>query len=636
MFEYIRNHRTLIQILMGLVILSFVLVGGNSAFKADNSDTDVADVGGKKITQRELDDEIRRQMEQSRARAGDRFDPKVFETNETKQAILENLISERALEAEIKKGHLTVGDAALQKQIGEIGAFKKPDGSFDMDQYKLALGNQGMTPQMFDARMRRDLALQQLNSAVGSTAFAPRSVATRLAEIVDQEREVQEQLFPATGFIAQVNVTDDMVKAYYDKNAAQFQVPEQLKVEYVVLDAAAVESQVSVDDAEVAAFYEKSKDSLTTPEQRFSSHIMINVKKDASAAEKAAAKAKAEAVLAEVRKTPANFAAIAKAQSQDVTSAEVGGDLGLAEKNGFASPEMEAAVFKMKQGEISDVLASDFGFHIVTVTKLVPAVVKTLDEAKPQIVAELKKQKMSKKYAELAELLTNTVYEQADSLKPAADKLKLQIQTADNLTRTPSPALGVAPVNNAKFLKAIFADDTLKNKRNTEAVEVVPGTFVAGRVVQYKPAAKKPLLDVAAAIRQTVTQEEAVKLAKKAGEATLAAVKASGDAAGFGDVKSVNRSKPSGLHPLVVAEVLKADVSKLPAYVGVEVPGAGYGIYRIGKVSQPEANPARRSAMIDEINGAMGQADMAGYIEALKAKAKTKLLKKPVVTADAK
>lgn len=631
MFEFIRTHKKWMQVLLALLIIpSFVLVGVTSYSDGGAGATEVAVVGGTKITQQEWEEAQRQQMESARARMGDRFDPKLFETAETKQAILENLVSERALDVEIAKSHLTIGEATLQKQIGEMGAFKKPDGSFDLDQYKAMLAAQGMTPRMFDARMRRDLALQQLNSAISSTAFAPRTVATRLSEIADQEREVQELMLPLSDFQAQVKVTDEMVKAFYDKNATLFQVPEQLKVEYVVFDAAVVESQIAVTDAEIADFYEKNKGSVTTPEQRFTSHILINVKKDASAADKAAAKAKAEAVLAEVRKNPANFAAIAKAKSEDVSSAEVGGDLGLAEKGGFASPEMEAAVYKLKQGEVSDIIASDFGYHIVTVSKLVPAVVKPLDEAKPQMVAELKKQKMAKKYSEMAEVFTNTVYEQAESLKPVADKLQLKIQSAENLTRTPSPALGSAPVNNAKFLKAIFADDALKNKRNTEAVEVAPSTLVAGRVVEYKPAAKRPLAEVEAAIRQRVAQEEEAKLAKKAGEAKLAAVKASGDASGFGEVKTVTRSKPSGMHPSATAEVLKADVSKLPAYVGVDLPGMGYAVYRIGKVAQPaEVNPARRAAMTEEINGAVGQIEMFGYVEALKTKAKSKLLIKP-------
>jgi peptidyl-prolyl cis-trans isomerase D len=430
-----------------------------------------------------------------------------------------------------------------------------------------------------------------------------------------------------------------MVKAYYDKNAARFQTPEQMKIEYVVLDPSVVEPTISVSDAEVAAYYEieNNKKMLATPEQRFASHIFVAVKQSASAAEKATLKAKADAILAELRKAPADFAALAKTKSDDTETAAKGGDLGAITKDTLATPEEIAVALKLKQGEISDVISSSFGFHIVTVTKLMPSVVPALDAVKPQIVAELKKSKMAKKFSEMAEQFNNTVFEQADSLKPVAEKLGLKIQTADHLGRAPSPALGTAPINNARFLTAIFSDEVLKNKRNTEAVEVAANTLVSGRVVEWKPAAKSPLAEVADAIRQDVIKEEAVKLARKAGEAKLAAAKASGDAAGFGDVKMVSRSAQPPIERDAAVEVMKADTSKLPAYVGVELPGMGYGVYRISKVNQPtEVDAAKRAALATEVNGVNGQLDTYAYIQALKAKAKAKLLIKPVVTADAK
>jgi peptidyl-prolyl cis-trans isomerase D len=625
MFEFIRTHKRLMQVfLLLLIVPSFVLVGVSSYQNGDSTNS-VATVGGQPITQQQWEEAQRQQMDRYRQMFGAQFDQKMFETPEAKQSILDNLVAERSLNAEIARSHLTVSDAALQKTIADIEAFRKPDGSFDMDQYKAALAAQGMTPEIFDARLRRDLALQQLNGAIQSTAFAPRTLATRLSDINDQEREVQELLFPAADFVGQVKLSDEMVKAYYDKNAQLFEVPEQVKVEYVLFDPAVVESQVAVSDAEVADYYSKNQKRFAADEQRTASHILVTTKKDASAADKAAAKAKADAILAEVRKTPADFAKIAKAQSQDPGSAEMGGDLGVVEKGAFVK-SVEDAIYKLKQGEISDVVPSEFGYHIITVTNVKAATIKTLDEVKGEITAELKKQKMSKKYSELAEAFTNTVYEQSDSLKPVADKLKLKVETVSNLSRNPSPALGTAPFNNPKFLKAIFSDDALKNKRNTEAVEVAPSTLIAGRVVEYKPAAKRPLAEVDAVIRQRVTQEEAGKLAKKAGQAKLAAAKASGDAAGFSDVKVVTRTKQPPINPAAALEVLKADVSKLPAYVGVDVPGQGFGVYRIGKVTQSaQPDQARRKSEHEQITGALGQEEMFGYIEVLKQKAKAKI-----------
>jgi peptidyl-prolyl cis-trans isomerase D len=635
MFEFIRTHKRLMQIfLMLLIVPSFVLVGVSSYESGGDAANAVANVDGKKITQQEWEEAQRQQIDRFRQMMGAQFDQKMLETPEAKQSILENLVAERALDAEIKRSHLTVNDATLAQAIAGIAAFKKPDGSFDMEQYKAVLAAQGMSPAMFDARMRRDMAMQQLNGAVQSTAFAPRTVATRLSDINDQQREVQELVFPAAEFLAQVKVTDEMVKAYYEKNAALFQVPEQVKVEYVVFNADVVESQVSVSDAEISEFYNKNQQRFATGEQRIASHILVTVKKDGSSAEKSAAKAKADAILAEVRKNPADFAKIAKEKSDDRGSAEIGGDLGVVEKDAFVKP-VEEAIYKLKQGEVSGVVESEFGYHIITVTKVVPGSVKGLDDVKNEITAELKKAKMSKKYSELAEVFTDTVYEQSESLKPVADKLKLKIETVNNLSRTPSPALGDAPYNNPKFLKAVFSDDALKNKRNTEAVEVAPSTLVAGRVVEFKPAAKRPLAEVDAVIRQRVALEEASKLAKKAGEAKLAAAKAAGDAAGFGEVKVLSRTTQPTINPTAAMEVLKADVSKLPAYVGVDLPGQGYAVYRIGKVSLPaQPDAARRASEAEQITGAQGQQEMYGYIEFLKQKSKAKILAKAPATTE--
>jgi peptidyl-prolyl cis-trans isomerase D len=421
-----------------------------------------------------------------------------------------------------------------------------------------------------------------------------------------------------------------MVKAYYDKNAQLFTVPESVKAEYVVFDAGVVESQVNVSDADVSDFYNKNKNRFSTPEQRTASHILITTKPGASAAETAAAKAKAEAVLAEVRKAPGQFAAIAKAQSQDPGSAPQGGDLGVIEKGSLVKP-VEDAIFGLKQGETSGLVQSEFGYHIITVPSIKPATLKTLDEARAEVTAELKKQAMSKKYSELAEVFTNTVYEQAESLKPVADKLKLNIQTVDGLTRNPNPAQGTAPFNNAKFLQAIFSQDALKEKRNTEAVEVAPSVLVAGRVVEFKPATKRPLAEVDAAIRQRVAQEEAVRLARQAGEAKLAAsIKTPADASGFGEAKVVSRTKEPTLNQVAAIAVLKANVDKLPAFVGVDVPGQGYGVYRINKVSMPtQPDQARRKQEAEQIARAVGEQEMYGYIEALKKKAKAKITAKP-------
>jgi len=490
---------------------------------------------------------------------------------------------------------------------------------------------------MFDANARRQMALQQLTGSIQATAIVPRSVTTRLSDLRDQTREVQELLFPVADFVSKVQVTDAMVKAFYDKNASLFMVPEHVKAEYVVFNADAVARQVTVTDAEIADAYTKNPARFATLEERTVSHILVNSPKGAKAADAAAAREKAAAILVDVRKSPAEFANIAKARSQDAGSAEMGGELGSFQKGAKDSvlpPTVEAAVFALKEGEASDLVQSDAGFHIVKVTAIKPATQKTLADVHDAIAAELKTAKMSKKYSELAETFANTVEEQSDSLKPAADKLGLKIETVDNLGRTPSPQFGTAPFNNAKFLAALFAQDTLKNKRNTLAVEAAPSTLIAGRVLDYKPAAKRPLAEVDAAIRQRVTNEEAMRLARAAGEAKMAAVKATGDAAGFGPVKVLTRTAEPTIHPVAAMAVLKADVAKLPAYVGVDLPGQGYGVYRIAKVAQAGTpDPARRAQEAEQITGAAAQQDMYAFLQVLKDKAKAKVTARPVDTS---
>jgi peptidyl-prolyl cis-trans isomerase D len=635
MFEFIRTHQRLMQFFLLLLILpSFVLVGVSQYEKRGGGADGVATVDGRTITQQEWEAAQRRQIEQARAMMGPQFDQKLFDSPEAKQEVLDGLVAERAISAEVTRNSLTLGTDALRKAIQEQLGMNKPDGSFDLDAYKRFLAAQGMTAEGFQQRISYQMSLQQLAASVAQTAFAPRSVSTRLSDLNDQQREVQELLFPAAQYAAQVKVTDEMVKAFYDKNPALFQVPEQVKAEYVVFNGDAVEKQITVSDAEIADAYNKNKARFTTPEKRSASHILITVAKDAKPADDAAAKAKAQAILAEIQKNPGDFAKIAKAQSQDPGSAELGGDLGVVEKGLFDKP-VEDAIFQLKEGETSGPVRSSFGYHIVKVTKVVPASQKSLEEAKPEITADLKKTKLSNKYSELAETFTNTVYEQADSLKPAADKLKLKIETADGLTRAPSPVLGQAPFNNAKFLTALFSDDAIKNKRNTEAVEVAPSTLIAGRIVEFKPASKRPLAEVDAAIRQQVTMEEALKLAHKAGEEKLAAAKKSGDAAGFGEAKLVSRAKPE-FNPAAFQAVMRTDAAKLPAYVGVDVPGVGYGVYRIGKVQQPaNTDTARRDAEASQIGSIVAQQEMVGYVEVLKQKAKVKIIR-PMNSAPAK
>ncbi|WP_194711073.1 SurA N-terminal domain-containing protein [Noviherbaspirillum soli] len=637
MFDFIRTHQRLMQFLLLLLIVpSFALLGLESYTRMGDETNVVAKVGGQKVTKEELDAAQRQQADRLRQAYGAQFDPRILDTPEARRGLLDNLIAQKALAVEAARNHLSVSDAALQQSILQIPELQSADGKFDVERYKALLAAQGMTPTMYEAQLRQEMALQQINAAVQNSAFAPKSLATRLSEINEQQREVQEQLFKASDYAAKVKVTDDMLQAYYDKSGSRFETPEQVKAEYVVLNAANIASQVSVSDADIKSYYEQNAKRYTTEEQRRASHILITAPKEAPAKERSAAKAKADALLAQLRKNPGDFAKLAKENSQDPGSAERGGDLDFFGKGMMVKP-FEDAAYKLKKGEISDVVESEFGYHIIQVTDIKPGGVRSLEQVKDEIAAEIKKQLAAKKYTEMAETFSNTVYEQADSLKPVADKLGLKIESATITGREPKPGLGKdVPYNNAKFLAALFADEAVRNKHNTEAVEVAPNTLVAGRVVSYQPKARRPLEEVKPQVRELVLQQEAMALAKKAGEARLAELQTRTDANGFGAAKMVSRTAAGGLDESAFMAVMKADVSKLPAVVGAELPGQGYGVYRINKLAPAaKVDEARRTAEQQQIAAALSQQETLAYIDVLKKRAKTKLVNSPAAPAAA-
>lgn len=635
MLEFIRTHRRLMQFVLLLFILpSFAFFGleGYMGFR-DRSDA-IAKVGRQTITQQDMDAAQRIQMERFRQMLGERFDPKMLDTPESRQNLLEGLIAERAMAAEATEDRLFVSDQTLQQTILEIPGMIGPDGKFDMERYKSMLVVQRMTPAMFDARLRHDLTLNQVSSAVHATSFVPKTVADRLSDLNEQQREVQSMLFKASDFISKVNVTDEMLQAYYDKNSNQFEIPEQVKAEYVILSRDMVMDQISVSDAEIKAYYDTNIKRFTEKEQRRASHILVGVDASASDADKAVARKEAEDLLAQVRKNPGNFGALAKAHSDDPGSAERGGDLGFFGEGMMVKP-FEDAVYKLKQGEISDLVESDFGFHIIRLTEIKPKSVQSFDEVKRDIVDEIKQRQAAQKFTEMASQLNDIVYEQSESLKPAAEQLNLKIEVVDGLTRTPNPSLPPsAPFNQPKFLNALFADDPIKNKRNTDAVEVSPGVLIAGRVVDHKPVTRKPFEEVRDQVRAQVVRQEAADLARKAGEALLAAAKAGEKVSGFGPAKLVSRLDPQDVNVAAVMAIMKADAGNLPAYVGLELPGQGYGVYRINKVTQPaKQDVQRRENERQQIANVLAQQELYVYIEALKDKAEVEILRPQLKSA---
>jgi peptidyl-prolyl cis-trans isomerase D len=635
MLEFIRTHQRLMQFILLLIIFpSFAFLGIESYLRMSDKEPPVAKVAGQNITQREWDAAQARQIERFKQVFGEQFNQNMFDSPEARQGVLENLLAQRAMSSHVVENNLTVSNDTLRNTIAEIPGLKNPDGQFDKQRYQQLLAAQGLTPEKFEAGLRHDLAVQQINAVVQGTAFSPKSVVARVSSLNQQAREVQELVLTLQSFRSQVKITDAMAEEYYKQHPAQFELPEIVKAEVVVFNPDVVEARIVVSDADIKAYYDQNLTRYKTDEQRRASHILIAAGKDAPAADKAAAKAKAEKILAQLRKSPNDFAKLAKENSQDPGSAERGGDLDFFGKGMMVKPFEEAA-YALKEGEISDVVQSDFGFHIIRLTALKAATTRPLSEVKANITDEIRRQQVGKKYSEMAEIFTNMVYEQPDSLKPVAEKLGLKIETISGLTRKPTTVYPkTAAYNQPKFLSAIFSDEATKNKRNTEAIEVGPRFLIAGRVIDYKPVTHSPLAQVRQQVEESIMLLETEKLALKTGEAKLAELR-NGGTAEFSAAKAISRNNNSSTPPPAVYAIMKADANKLPAFVGVNLGGMGYRIFRINKIVEQPADEASAKSEEQQVNEFLAAQEMAAYLGVIKKRANAEILK-PAAVAKAK
>ena len=618
MLDFVRNNKKITQGFLALITLPFAFWGVDSYVRNASVDASVARVGGRTITQQELQSALREQQDRMRAQLGGKVDPALFENPQMRRAVLDSLITQRLLAEQARAARLAVGDEQLVQFIAAVPSLQE-NGKFSTERYAALVAAQGMSKELFEARLRQDMAMQQLMLPVTEAGIAGQAATDRWLATQLEQREIGELLLLPEAYTGQVKLAPDAVQKHYEANRKQFELPEQVRAEFLVLSRDALTAQAVVGDDEVKAYYQAHADRYKGAETRRASHILISAAKDAPEAEAKAAKAKAEVLLAQLKKAPGDFARLAKLHSQDPGSAAKGGDLDWFSRGAMVKA-FEDSAFAMKDGQTSDLVRSDFGFHIIRVTGVRPDRVKPLEEVKAEIQAELRREAGLKKYAEAAESFGNMVYEQADSLKPAAEKWKLEIRQAPWLVKGGKLP---APFDNAKLAAAMFSDDGLKNKRNSEAVEVAPGTLVSARVTEHKPAALQPLDAVKGDIEKRLIREEAASLAIKDGEAKLARL-TKGEAVDlkWSAVRNVSRATAPGLPADAVRSVFKADAGKLPTHTGVAFPGKAYALYRITavKAGQGGKDDPRARALAQQYARFVAEEEFAAWMSTLKEK----------------
>ncbi len=584
MFDLVRKHTKILMFMMFLLIIpAFVLVGIDGYKRFNDGGQAVARVGGRDITQAEWDFAHKSEVERIRASAPS-IDVKLLDSPQARQATLEKLLRERVLGEASDKLRLVTSDVRLARELQQnpsIASLRRADGTMDLERYRQLVASQGLTPEGFEARVRHDLSVRQVEVGVLGTALSASAIADVAVGAFFEKREIQLVTMLASDFAAKVIPTEGELEAFYKAHEKDFQTPESINVDYVVLDIDAIKKSVTINEQDLKSYYEQNAARLSGNEERRASHILINAPKDAPAAEREKAKARAQELLAQVRKAPAEFPDLARKNSQDKGSALAGGDLDFFGRGAMVKP-FEDAAFAMKKGDISDVVESDFGFHIIQLTDIKVPKQRSFEELRATLESDLKAQQAQRKFAESAEAFTNGVYEQPDSLKPVADRLKLEIKSASGLTRK-AVAGSTGVLANNKFLTALFGDDAVQKKRNTEAVEAGPSQLVAGRVTQYLPARTLPFAEVKASVRDRLIATRASELAHKEGQARLASWKAK-PADMTAPVVLISRDQPQAAPPEVVNASLKADPSALPALMGVDLGSQGYAVVKVNRV----------------------------------------------------
>jgi peptidyl-prolyl cis-trans isomerase D len=625
MFNFLGRNKRTAQVVMVIIIIPFVFFGVDYYFRGVGTGGDVAKIGDIRISQQAFEARLRDQQNITRQRLGESYDPAMFNTPETRFAVLEQMITENLLLKNANDNYFRVNDQKVFDTINNIPAFQE-DGKFSPDLYRRVLLQQNMTPAMFEHLVRSEFLVAPLRESLQAGELSARSTAERYYALSGEKREVALASLETANFVKQVSISNEEIEAYYTQNPQAFQTPETVSIEYVKLSKAALLDKTIVTDAQLHEAYERDKKRFEQPESRSAAHILIAVARDASSAQKTEARKKAEDVFSKAKAAPDKFAALAKEFSQDPGSASQGGDLGTVVAGNFVKP-FEKAVFDAKESGIVGPVETDFGYHIIKVM-IRPAHQLPFDEVKGKIANDLKQNEANTAYAEKAAEFMNLVHEQTDSFGDLSKKLELPISKAEFLTRTQVAQLAEG---NQSLAEAVFSPGSLRDRQITDAIEIASDTVISARVIDHKPASVRPLGDVKDNIKRLIENRKAFELMRAAGEEKLTQLRQGKNAKDVGVTfdKSVTigrQQQQPGFTADVQAEVFRLEAGKLPTYLGAAVGQSRYMIYRVEKILPSEmADAAQKEAIAQTLNEMKGREALNAYLQNLREKTKVEI-----------
>ena len=617
--------------LLALITIPFALFGIDSYLSSAGNNASVAKVGSNSISIQAYDNALKNMR--NRLQSEGKFEQAQLDSPEVKALVLDQLINKQLLSDEIHNAKYAISDTQLATYVTGMPEFQK-DGKFSQELYDQTLAQNQLSPSKFEAGMRADLLAQQAQDGIAKLGFISNARADEVLQLANQQRVVTVSEIKTKDFVDQVTVKPKEVKAYYEQHKNKLIVPEQVKIEFVSLAPVNFMRNVNVSDDEVKKYYDDNAAKFQGNEQRRASHILIAFGVSATPEQKQQAKAKAEEILAQIKKDPSKFEQLALKNSQDPGSAVKGGDLGSFGRGAMVKP-FEDAAFGMKVNQVSDLVESEFGYHIIKVTEI-SGQNADFNSLKPQIKGDLMFQKAKDEFAKQAEAFSDLVYTQSGSLEPAAKAFGGQIQKSDWLSRESGAKFFK---NNDKIMSLIFSNEVLKDRRNTEAIEVSTDNMVSARVVDYKPAAPKSFDEVKAGIEALLKLEAASKLAVSKGEAALKDLRDGKNVAGIEWIKevTVDRKNAQGLTDLAMNQVFKTNTAKLPAYSGLADSKQGYLLVKVIKVdSSSLADEETKKAAKAQLNAALANEYIAAYKQSLREKAKVTVNEKLLLSNAAK
>ncbi|NMM40884.1 peptidylprolyl isomerase [Pseudoalteromonas arctica] len=626
MLEKIRegSQGPVAKIILGAVILSFALAG-IGGYLGQTTEQPVAEVNGVKISQTEFSRAFQNERARLEQQFGEYFAQITADPNymaQIRQGVIDRLVQQELQTQLATELGLRVSDDSVRKAILELPYFQI-GGKFNNDRYLQVIRQMNFQPDAFREYLRAEMTRSQLISAVAGTDFALESELASAIALQQQTRSIDYVVVSKESLQEGIAVTEQEIADYYDLNMSQFLAPEQVSVSYIDLNAANLTLETHVSEADVKAYYDQNSAQYVEPEKRRVSHILIDNSEDDDAA-----KAKAEDLLAQLQQG-SDFAALAESSSDDIVSAEIGGDLDWIERD-MMDPAFEDAAFALaNKGDFSDVVQSEFGYHIIQLTDIQSQQVKAYDTVKADLRAELERTEKVNAFYEKQTEMGAIAFEISDTLIDAADVAGVEVQTTELVDRNSLPA----PLNTPAVLAAIFSPDVLEDKMNSEVIEVGDEHVVLVRVKEHVPAATKALADVSEQIKARLVSEKASELAKEKATTLFAEIEAGKSLTDLATEHSLDLRQEAALtrqaytvSPAIVQHAFKmAHPTDMPVVEKVELNNGDAAIVALKTVTNATVEGEIDAQIKQNITMAQVNKNYMVFIEALKANAELNL-----------